>query len=268
MKLTTKKIPDFSEYGSGKPLLFLGGLLQSKEPLGDFVDQAVIRGYKVIRVGYRGHVCKFGNDFTLDDIISDIKEVISYLQVEKVDIFGEALGGTLALVLAQQIPEKIGRIAIAGAVCFRDRERHQRFKKWYSTLKTEGIDCFIEESLPDIFSSGWLERNSHKVADIKSLLLADRSSDGMIKLFESAARYRMDISRLSSIKVPVMVIGGKHDAIARADHSRRLAKKLPLSKYKELESGHAMTKECSDILIGTIDDFFQNGLKNSNSAFI
>lgn len=53
-------------------------------------------------------------DYQLEHLISDFKEIINWLDVEKVDLLGYSFGGELALEIAYALPEAINKIVLSG----------------------------------------------------------------------------------------------------------------------------------------------------------
>ncbi len=247
--------PPYEVHGSGHPVLFLGGMLQPHEVLGRFVELAVAEDFQIIRIGYRGHHSNRDADFSLDDIIDDAIYVLDELGIEKIDIIGEALGGTLALGLAKRYPDRVNKLCVNGVVSKRDVERVSQFKYWYEILKSEGVEALVDVIMPDMFHKDWAQNNQEKVLYVKKQLIEDRTQEGLMNLFHSAARYRLTTMDFSRIDVPVLIIAAKFDAIVSREHAYNLQNHIPNAQLVEFESGHVITKECPEQMLKSFIEF-------------
>ncbi len=247
--------PLYEVHGNGHPVLFLGGMLQPHEVLGRFVDLAIAEGFQIIRIGYRGHHSNGDTDFSLDDIIDDAIYVLDELGIEKIDVIGEALGGTLALGLVKRYPNRVNKLCVNGVVSKRDVERVSQFKHWYEVLKNQGLEALVEAIMPDMFHEEWAKDNQEKVLYVKKQLIEERTQEGLINLFQSAARYRLTTMDFARIDVPVLIIAAKFDAIVSREHAYNLQSHIPNAQLIELDSGHVITKECPEQMLKYFKEF-------------
>lgn len=247
--------PPYEVHGNGHPVLFLGGMLQPHETFGRFVNLAVTEGLQIIRIGYRGHHFNGGVDFSLDDIIDDAIHVLDELGIEKVDVIGEALGGTLVLGLAKRYPNRVNKLCVNGVVSKRDVERIAQFKYWFEILKNEGLEALVDAIMPDMFHEEWAKKNQEKVLYVKKQLVEGRTQEGLIQLFQSAARYRFTTSDFAIIEAPVLIIAARFDTIVSREHAYNLQSLISNAKLVEFESGHAISKECPEQMLKTFKEF-------------
>lgn len=247
--------PPYEVHGNGHPVLFLGGMLQPHEVLGRFVNLAVTEGFQIIRIGYRGHHSNGDADFSLDDIIDDAIYVLDDLGIEKVDVIGEALGGTLALGLAKRHPNRVNKLCVNGVVSKRDLKRITQFKSWFDILKNEGVERLVDAIMPDMFYEEWAKKHQDKVFYVKKQLIEARTQEGVIKLFQSAAKYRFTVSDFATIEAPVLIIAAKFDTIVPREHAYNLQNLISNAQLVEFESGHAVSKECPEQMLELFKEF-------------
>jgi pimeloyl-ACP methyl ester carboxylesterase len=107
----------YETHGTGRPLVLLHGGLGSGEMFEAPIRDAFAENHTVILPDLQGHGRTADIDRPLDvrEMAGDIAALIDHLGLEKPDIVGFSLGGGVALQLAFQFPEKIGRLVSVSA---------------------------------------------------------------------------------------------------------------------------------------------------------
>ena len=103
----------YEVHGTGEPLLLLHGGLGSIDMFRPLLPQ-LAEGRKVIAVDLHGHGRTALGDrrIDLDDMGSDMAEVVRRLGHEKVDVLGYSLGGGVALRFAARHPLQVRRLVL------------------------------------------------------------------------------------------------------------------------------------------------------------
>ena len=90
--------------------------------------------YRIILFDQRGcgkstpHICLEKN--TTQDLLGDMEQIREYLKVRKWMLFGGSWGATLALLYAQQHPDKVTAMILRGVFLGRKRELDWLFKEY------------------------------------------------------------------------------------------------------------------------------------------
>jgi pimeloyl-ACP methyl ester carboxylesterase len=111
----------YETHGAGRPMVLLHGGLGSGEMFGPILPTLAAR-HRVIAVDLQGHGRTADIDRPLDVrlMAGDIAALIDHLGLDKPDVVGYSLGGGVALRLAIQHPEKVGKLVSASAHLRRD----------------------------------------------------------------------------------------------------------------------------------------------------
>ncbi|WP_211193328.1 alpha/beta fold hydrolase [Actinoplanes sp. TBRC 11911] len=106
----------YETHGSGRPLILLHGGLGSGEMFGAILP-TLADHHQVIAVDLQGHGRTADIDRPLDVrlIAGDIAALIDHLGLDQPDVVGYSFGGGVAMQVAFQYPEKIGRLVSASA---------------------------------------------------------------------------------------------------------------------------------------------------------
>jgi pimeloyl-ACP methyl ester carboxylesterase len=118
----------YEVYGDGgTPLLLLhGGLFDIELQFGALLP-GLSAGRRVIAIDLQGHgrTNDVDRPLSASALASDVVEVLSSLNLSKVDVFGNSLGGAVAIELAVEHPELVRKLIVASASFSRDGERGQ-----------------------------------------------------------------------------------------------------------------------------------------------
>lgn len=227
--------------GEGTPVLFLGGMLQPSEPSQDLVQALNKKGYQYVGMAYRGHF-DVNEPFKLEDIIEDAANVIESLG-QPVNVIGEALGGTLALALAQQRPDLVRSCCVSGVRTLRDIRRAYRFKAIFGLFEDGYFDDFAEVVVEESFSLEWRQKYPQQAASVQELLFRDRTPESLSRLFRAAASYSRFAIKFEKIDLPVLVLAAEKDTLVDPQHAQKLKDILPNAQLLKISCGHAISIE-------------------------
>ena len=102
--------------GSGPALLLIHGMAGSSRTWRE-VMPALAQGHDVIAPDLLGHgeSAKPVGDYSLGAFASGLRDLLSLLDVDRVTVVGQSLGGGVALQLAYQHPELVERLVLVGS---------------------------------------------------------------------------------------------------------------------------------------------------------
>jgi pimeloyl-ACP methyl ester carboxylesterase len=104
----------YEVHGTGRPLVLLhGGLLTIDLSFGGLIP-GLAAGRKVIAAELQGHgrTADIDRDIELGSLASDVAALLDQLGTGRADVLGFSLGGGVALQLALDYPERVGRLIV------------------------------------------------------------------------------------------------------------------------------------------------------------
>ena len=221
---------------SGVPVVFLTHLAAVLDNWDPRVVAGIAAQHRVITFDHRGVGASSGTTpRTIEEMASDAVTFIRALGFDQVDLFGFSMGGMIAQVIAQQHPQLVRKMIIAGT----------------GPAGGEGIDKVTRISYLDT-ARGLLTRQ-----DPKQFLFFTRTANGrragkefLARLEErtnnrdkaiSVASFRAHLKAihrwgrdkpadLASIHQPVLVLNGESDKMVPTNNTVDLDRRLPNSQ--------------------------------------
>ncbi len=247
IKVLIKKLEtSFKITGEGKPLLILHGWGSRSERWERVAELLAENGMKVIIPDLPG----FGNSqrpsevWGLDDYCEFIQEFVKFLSLEKFYLLGHSFGGSLAVKCALAFPEKIDKLFLVGAACF--RRKALRKKLFYIIAKVFKIFSFLP-------CYSCVRKGFYKFIVRKSDYPYTEGvmKDIYLKIIKE------DLSDvLPQIQIPTIIIWGEKDKVKPIKEARSINEKIKNSKLEILpKGGHSPYSKMPEKLSKIISQF-------------
>jgi pimeloyl-ACP methyl ester carboxylesterase len=111
----------YEEHGSGEPLVLLHGGVAGSEIFAPMLP-ALATGRRVITLDLQGHgrTAEIDRPLRPELLADDVAALIEQLGLERADVLGYSLGGTVAFRLAVEHPERVHRLILVSIPFRRD----------------------------------------------------------------------------------------------------------------------------------------------------
>ena len=195
-----------------RPLVLLHGIGQSPIAWQEFVS-AFGAGRAMHAPWMRGLKPSDAVGFDLDAAALDVANQLELQGMRQVDLLGVSVGGNVALRLAVERPELVGRLVLAGALV-RPTKAQLRLQKLALRIVPE-----------------------------RKLVDAGVSRPRMLAVFD-ALRTLDETSRLAQVQAPALVVAGSGDRLGRAS-AEVLARGLPNARFETIAGGGSMLNDSS-----------------------
>jgi 3-oxoadipate enol-lactonase len=158
-------------------------------------------------------------EYSLELMCTDVAAWMDALALDRVDLIGHSMGGAVALLLAGQYPQHIGRLVLEDVMAPRPRE------------------AAVPSRPPGDLPYDW------------DMVLAVRKQ---IDTPDPAW-----LHQLGSITAPALVIGGGPDSHIPQDRVAELAQRIPAAQLVSIPAGHLIHRAEPDLFTQTVLTFLR-----------
>ncbi|MBK5209374.1 MAG: alpha/beta fold hydrolase [Flavobacteriaceae bacterium] len=202
--------------------------------------------YRVIAYDIRGH----GNtdvgaiDFSIDLFVNDLLGFMDALKIEKTIICGLSMGGYIALNAIENHSDRFTALILSDTNCTADSpEAIEKRMNTIISIKENGVEKLANNLLPNLFAPESFETNSEEIAAVKEMIVTT-SKQSLYNSLHALANRNETCSKLSGIKVPVLILVGEEDKITPIEAARAMNVKIRNANLHIIpHSGHLSNLE-------------------------
>jgi len=213
---------------TGLPVVFVHGFPFNREMWNPQVDQLKKDCY-VITYDIRGHGASDIGDgqYTVEYFVDDLIGLLDHLKISRAVVVGLSMGGYIALRAIERNPERFRGLVLCDTRSEADNNEGKVKRAAQARIvKTEGMKSFAESFVKAVFFEKTFTDNPQAVEMIRGMI--EQSSPIAVAGTLIALAARTDTtSSLYSIKVPTLILVGKHDPITPPSASSAMKEKIP-----------------------------------------
>lgn len=226
------------------PIIFLHGALGTSDQLKHLAERFESEE-PVHLMNFEGHGSESIPDrsFRMEHFVENVIDFMDQYTIEQADFFGYSMGGYVAMMLAKDHPDRVGKVATLGTVLKWSSKVAEREVKFLNPDKIrEKVPAFAEE-LENRHPAGWE-------------IVAAKTKDLLLDLGKNP---RISDSEWSSISHKVRIHTGDRDATAGIGQSLDVCKKLSNGELMVLPgTPHPVEKSNLDLLVCSLQDFLNS----------
>lgn len=268
----------YRKVGNGRPIVLLHGIAHSSQAW-DPVVPALAERNEVIAVDLPGcgRSDKPDTDYSLGAQAAAVRYVLDALGLDLVTVIGHSLGGGIAMTLAYQYPERIGRLGLIASAglgrdlhpLFRlatlpigpDHTMRVLFNPFFRVPRTA-----LGVTLSRLSGDPFFHRPREHRAEFNALLrgLEDPGAQrAFLATLRSASNFTGQtisaLDRLEVARFPVLLVWGRDDKVFPLEHLRRARRHVPHAKVAIIDNcGHfpqlEATKTFTRVLLRWLDE--------------
>lgn len=195
--------------------------------------------------------------YEIADMAADALALADGLELESFHLLGVSMGGAIAQEIALAAPDRVRTLTLA--VTFPAGNAYARYlaKAWGSRVQSMTREQRVDELLLLTMSEAWFE-DAGAVEWLRGLMLDHphpQPADAFARQLDAASRHDAR-DRLSSLEMPVHVIGAERDILVPVWKSEEVAELIPGSKYTVLDRAHhGITLEHAEEFNAAVLDF-------------
>jgi pimeloyl-ACP methyl ester carboxylesterase len=236
----------YEVHGTGRPLVLLhGGLLTIDLSFGDlWPDLAASRQVIATELQGHGRTADIDRNIDLRYLAGDVAALLDHLGIDQADVFGFSLGGGVALQLALDHPDRVGRIILASVSYagdgfhpeISDPARHATSTRMPTADDFRQMREAYDRLAPD---PGHFDAFAAKTSQ----------AAGSLKGWTA--------EELASISAPTLLVFGDHDFI-RLEHAVEMHGLIPGAQIAVLPGAtHMGVLRRTDLILPLVRDFLR-----------
>ncbi|MBI4606300.1 MAG: alpha/beta fold hydrolase [Planctomycetes bacterium] len=201
-------------------------------------------------------------DYSLAAQARRVRGILDALGIEKAAVAGNSYGGGVALVFAQDWPERVERLVLINSICYADK-----VPAYARLARIPGADLAAEAIRAESSKRWFLRHFSRTVRRLrdeeietylKEASLEERRRSLIHMLRDAVPKDARELERrIGKIEAPALLIWGKADRTVPVELGRRLAKELPDATLVELDAGHIPNQEAPAEVLRHMEGFLR-----------
>lgn len=250
--------------GQGAPVLLINGL--SAPSVGWALQvTALAPHFQVVTFDNRG----VGESdlppepvYTTAQMADDAAALLRHLKITRAHVLGASMGGTIAMELALRHPRLVRSLTLACTWAEGDARFLHTIESWISLAYRVPIEeRYRHVVYPWLFTPAFFATKENvELAFQRAMAYPHQTKAEAIERQGKGilAWNGTRVKRLSSIRVPALVLVGAEDILTPPAFSRAVARRLPRARLVVLPGGHGFFLEHAELFNRTILRFFRS----------
>lgn len=228
----------------GLPLLCLAGLASDSQSWLPVIPALSARRRLILPDNRAsGRTRRHDQPVTLEAMAADAVALLDHLGLERVDVLGHSMGGFLAMLVARDHPERVGRLVLAGSSSAPSPRNKALFADMLA-LRLSGADRELWWRLffhwlfrPAFFQDDAAVREAARLA----IAYPHAQSDADFATQLAAASSRRSLSGIEAIRAETLILCGGRDLLFRPEESIASLSVIPGARPAILpEAAHSL----------------------------
>ncbi|SHN72655.1 alpha/beta fold hydrolase [Desulfovibrio litoralis] len=248
---------EYSVTGKGKGLVLVHGTGQSAENTWTEVAKHFSSKRTVVCPNYSGsgRTQDSNEPLTIELLAEQVLATAEHAGLQQFDIAGHSLGTCVAMYLAANYPDRVGKvILLAGFTSTEDARSQLQFRMWKEMAETNPkllAETFLFTAFSPAFVAGMPDC---AVKDTVEAIFTTTDWKGTARQIDLDLRINV-MKEARAMQQETLVVGCVHDYIIPIAHSKELMKVISNAQYAEMETGHGGCVENLEQFISIVDGF-------------
>jgi 3-oxoadipate enol-lactonase len=235
----------------GAPALVLSNSLGTTQDLWSRQLPELAERFRVLTYDHPGHGASElpEQPCTVDAVADSLLGLLDELGLDRVSVCGVSLGGMVAMALAVEAPERVGRLVLACTSAYLGPP--QPWDERARVVRAEGMEAIADTVVGRWFTHELGHEDPETVARFRAMLAA-MPPEGYARCCEAVGAWGAR-GRISAIRAPVLVVAGAEDPATPVEHAELIASGLPGARLHVLErAAHLANVERAEAFTGAV----------------
>jgi esterase len=230
---------NFQEYGKGRPLLILHGLLGSLDNW-HTLSKAFATSFRVLAVDQRNHGRSPHSDiFTYGAMAEDLVEFLDRLEIKSTILLGHSMGGKTAMQVALSHPERVEKLIVVDISPRAYPPLHDELLEALQSINLadyqsrQQVDKALETRVPEFPVRQFLLKNLSR--DASGEFSWKANLDVIFRNYKEIAR---QITAFDPFPKPALFVKGSRSGYILDSDTPAIRRLFPRSTISTIEAGH------------------------------
>ena len=198
------------------------------------------------------------HEVTLNDFSNQLKSLIDFLNLEKINLIGFSLGSLIAIDFASKYNEHLNTLTLMGTTYQRTEDQRLKVLDRFEQAKLN--KPISRQALKRWFSDRYLSDNPKIYNEFMNILNKNpKDHENFLKAYKLFANHQDNIELIKKIDTRALIMTGSDDPGSTVTMSKSLSKDLTNSKFVEVKNGkHLCSIECADDVNIYLKNFIYN----------
>ena len=240
----------------GAPVLMLSNSLGTNLHMWDDQAGEWAKHFRLVRYDRRGHG-KSGvtpGPYSMEQLGRDVLAVLDALKIKKANWCGLSMGGMVGQWLGANAPERFEKMVFSNNTSY-----YADKTPWNDRIKVvteKGLGFIVSGNMERWFTKPFRDSHPDAIKRMTEMFLAT-PLEGYLAC--GAAVRDMDHRELlPKIKLPVLIIAGKHDPATNVEAAEYMKGRIPNSKLTILDAAHIANIEQPKLYTETVLNFLRS----------
>jgi 3-oxoadipate enol-lactonase len=229
---------------SGKkdgPFVILSHSLGSSLVMWNPQIKALEPHFQVLRYDIRGHGKSEAppGAYNLELLGEDAVALLDVLEIEKVHWIGLSMGGMIGQGIALNYPKRLQSLALCDTMAVVPEEAQPIWQERIDAVREKGVASQLEPIMERWFTPTFLSLNPYMLGVIRKEFLATPAQGYLGCIY--AIRKLNYLDRLSTIKIPTLIMVGEDDPGTPVSASEAMLQRIPDSKLVIIKSARHLS---------------------------
>ena len=246
----------YTDTGMGRPVVLIHGYPFNRSLWTEQVA-ALSNSYRVIAPDLRGSGETDSSDgpATINLMAEDVAGLLDHLGISRAVIGGLSMGGYVVLAFYKQFPSRVRSLVLADTRAQADTEEAKQTRAQQAEKAlSEGMAGIADAMLPKLLTPETVSKRPEVVKRVRDMMLKTKP-EGAAAALRGMAEREDQMSLLSKISVPALILVGAEDALTPVTDSEKMHQAIEGSRLVVLENaGHVsnleQTEKFNEALMG------------------
>jgi len=169
------------------------------------------------------------------------------LKIDKAVLCGLSMGGYISLNAVSNFPDRFDALILSDTHCIADTpETKEKRMIAIKSIRKDGVEKYADESIKNLFAPESFITRKKEIANVKEMIIKT-SEQSLCNTLLALSGRKETCSKLTEIKVPVLIMAGKEDKLTPPAAAQLMHEKIKDSFLNIIEhAGHLSNIENPD----------------------